>query len=199
VAIEFPCSTCRTLIRTPDESAGQTARCPRCGSLSTIPASGAAPNPFAESAVNPYATPAAAAPLDYGGGLGGPLTRDEARIRLFGPAIGILITVVVGTGFLLLFLLGVLIDPNVLQSMPNESGFEVFLVSVFVGGFLSHLVQLIGAIAMLRVRGKVWAMLGTGASFIPCNFYCCWLAFPFAIWSAIVLANPDVRAAFDRP
>jgi hypothetical protein len=70
---------------------------------------------------------------------------------------------------------------------------------VFIGGFLSHAVQLIGAIAMLRVRGKIWAMLGTAASFIPCNFYCCWLAFPFAIWGAVVLANPDVRAAFDRP
>ena len=199
MAIEFACSTCRALIRTPDESAGQTARCPSCGSLSIIPATGAAPNPFVESAVNPYATPAAAAPLNYGGGLGGQLTRDDARIRLFGPAIGILITVAVGMVFLLLFLLGMLIDPEPLQGMPKGSGIEVILVSVFVGGFLSHLVQLIGAIAMLRVRGKVWAMLGTGASFIPCNFYCCWLAFPFAVWGAIVLANPDVRAAFDRP
>jgi hypothetical protein len=45
-------------------------------------------------------------------------TRDEARIRLFGPAIGILITVAVGMGFLLLFLVGVLIDPTTLQQMP---------------------------------------------------------------------------------
>jgi hypothetical protein len=156
------------------------------------------PNPFAEAAANPYATPAAAAPLDYGGGRGG-MTRDDAHIRLFGPAIGILITVGVGTAFLLLFLLGVLIDPQVLQGMPKGSGIEVLLVLVFVGGFLSHLVQLIGAIAMLRVRGKVWAILATVASFIPCNFYCCWFAFPFAIWGAIVLANPDVRGAFDRP
>ena len=146
--------------------------------------------------INPYAPPAAAPDPEYPSHLG--LTREEARIRLFGPATGILITVAVGLGFLLVFLLGIAIDPKVLRGMPEGRGFEVFLVLIFVGGILSHVVQLVGAIAMLRVRGPIWAMLAVAASFVPCNFYCCWLAFPFAVWGAIVLANPDVRAAFER-
>ena len=105
-------------------------------------------------------------------------------------------TVAAGLGFLLIFLLGIVIDPKVLRGMPEGQRFEVFLVLIFVGGILSHLVQLAGAIAMLRVRGPIWAMLAVAASFVPCNFYCCWLAFPFAVWGAIVLADPDVRAAF---
>jgi hypothetical protein len=146
--------------------------------------------------INPYATPAAAPDPDYP--RHGGFTREEARIRLFGPATGILITVAGGMGFLFVFLLGIVVDPKVLRGMPQGQGFEVFLVLIFVGGILSHVVQLVGAIAMLRVRRPMWAMLAVAASFVPCNFYCCWLAFPFAVWGAIVLANPDVRAAFDR-
>lgn len=154
-------------------------------------------NPFSDNPINPYAAPPPTADAEYG--RPGGLTRDEARIRLLGPAVGMLMTVVVGLGFLMIFLLGIVIDPQVLEGMPQQQGFGVFLTLIFVGGILSHLVQLVGAIAMLRVRGKIWAMLAVAASFVPCNFYCCWLAFPFAVWGAIVLAHPDVRAAMDSP
>ena len=153
--------------------------------------------PLGENPINPYATPAHAPDLQPGGP--GGLTRDEAKLKLLGPAAGILMTVVVGTGFLFLFLLGLVIDPQAIRRLPQQPGFGTVLVLVFVGGFGSHLVQLVGAIAMLRVRGEIWAMLAVAASFIPCNFYCCWLAFPFAVWGAIALANPDVRAAFRQP
>jgi hypothetical protein len=152
-------------------------------------------SPFGDKPVNPYAPSAPTPDWEHASGV---LTRDEARLRLLGPAVGILMTVAVGVVFLLMFLLGIVVDPKVLRNMPNEQGFGVFLVLIFVGGLLAHLVQLVGGIAMLRVRGQMWAMLAVAASFIPCNFYCCWLAFPFAVWGAIVLANPDVRAAFER-
>lgn len=153
-------------------------------------------SPSSNPPVNPYATPATAPGPEYDPRAG--FTREDARIRLLGPAAGILMTVAVGFGFLLMFLAGLIFDPQVLQNMPKDQGFEIFLVLIFVGGTLAHVVQLVGAIAMLRVRGKTWAMLAVAASFVPCNFYCCWLAFPFAVWGAVVLANPDVRAAFVR-
>lgn len=154
-------------------------------------------NPHSHNrSVNPYATPAEAPSPDYDQGR--TFTREDARIRLLGPAAGILVTVAVGLAFLTMFLAGIVFDPQVLKGMPQGQGIELVLTLVFVGGILAHLVQLVGAIAMLRVRGKKWAMLAIAASFVPCNFYCCWLAFPFAVWGTVVLANPDVRAAFDR-
>ncbi len=38
MAIEFRCSHCNKLLRTPQGTGGQQAKCPQCGALSTIPA-----------------------------------------------------------------------------------------------------------------------------------------------------------------
>lgn len=41
--IEFRCSQCQQMLRTPDEAVGQEARCPQCGALTPIPAESIAP------------------------------------------------------------------------------------------------------------------------------------------------------------
>ncbi len=38
--IEFPCTSCGSPLKVPDEFAGKTAKCPKCGSLNTIPIPG---------------------------------------------------------------------------------------------------------------------------------------------------------------
>src|SRR5688500_10060952 len=38
MAIEFPCPTCRQLVRTPDAAAGKKGKCPSCGTVVIIPA-----------------------------------------------------------------------------------------------------------------------------------------------------------------
>ena len=51
--IEFRCTQCNRLLRTPDETAGKQAQCPECGAITTIPPAstaapvGAAPPPSA--------------------------------------------------------------------------------------------------------------------------------------------------------
>jgi phage FluMu protein Com len=47
--IEFRCSACNKLLRTPDETAGKQAKCPECGVVTQIPAATppAEENPFA--------------------------------------------------------------------------------------------------------------------------------------------------------
>jgi hypothetical protein len=54
MAIEFRCSQCNQLLRVPDASAGNNARCPKCQTLMTVPPSGgasaAAPLPSVPSA-----------------------------------------------------------------------------------------------------------------------------------------------------
>jgi hypothetical protein len=81
--IEFRCSGCSKLLRTPDESAGKQARCPHCGAIVDVPAASAgdlaagapSPDPFSPQPAspaspfgqtnpfsdNPYAAPASAA------------------------------------------------------------------------------------------------------------------------------------------
>ena len=86
--IDFRCGQCGKLLRTPDEAAGKSAKCPACGSVQPIPtpgptggpgsippgppelgnpfAGGAVPTrqPLAGDAANPYAAPM---PYDVGG------------------------------------------------------------------------------------------------------------------------------------
>ncbi len=40
--IEFRCTQCNKLLRTPDETAGRQAKCPECGMIVTVPSPGAA-------------------------------------------------------------------------------------------------------------------------------------------------------------
>jgi phage FluMu protein Com len=82
--IEFRCTQCNRLLRTPDESAGRQAACPECGALLTVPSPAGAsprapgpapaapseePNPFAASVPLPGAAP--------GPGLGPPANPFE--------------------------------------------------------------------------------------------------------------------------
>lgn len=43
--IEFRCTQCNRLLRTPDETAGKQAKCPECGAIVGIPAAGTSPEP----------------------------------------------------------------------------------------------------------------------------------------------------------
>jgi hypothetical protein len=85
MAIEFRCTQCGKLLRTGDETAGKHAKCPQCGAVMTIPATGgAAPpppvppgggTPFSGAgaqpagtagSANPYQSPAPFTPLGAG-------------------------------------------------------------------------------------------------------------------------------------
>lgn len=53
MSIEFRCTQCQKLLRTPDETVGRQAKCPECGNIMTIPAPATTPasagEPFAGS------------------------------------------------------------------------------------------------------------------------------------------------------
>ncbi len=63
--IEFRCSQCSKLLRTPDETAGKQAKCPECGSILTVPTPGAASPPPVrpEPASPPPASPPPGSPF----------------------------------------------------------------------------------------------------------------------------------------
>jgi len=74
MAIEFPCPHCTQLLRVADESAGKTAKCPKCSGLAKIPGGDAGIN-FAPPAGAPLGAPL---PSNYSppsgdfGGVGAP-------------------------------------------------------------------------------------------------------------------------------
>ncbi len=57
MSIEFPCANCGQLLRTPDESAGKHARCPRCQQVSPVPLGPGGAASSSAVTVNPFADP----------------------------------------------------------------------------------------------------------------------------------------------
>jgi phage FluMu protein Com len=63
--IEFRCTKCGKLLRTPDETAGKQARCPECGTIVPIPAATAAPTAPAPTSIPSPPPGYGAAPPSY--------------------------------------------------------------------------------------------------------------------------------------
>ena len=73
--IEFPCSSCSSTLRVPDEHAGKQAKCPTCNQLNSIPAKTIASKPVVahdqKNAANPYASSSGALGISTVGGESG--------------------------------------------------------------------------------------------------------------------------------
>ncbi len=80
--IEFRCAKCNRLLRTPDETAGKRAKCPQCGTILTIPATGAAPPPPAEGAALPPIPPAPSGVPPIAAAAPAPQVRADAAGRV---------------------------------------------------------------------------------------------------------------------
>lgn len=149
--------------------------------------------------------------------------RSEAARKVKAPAICLMVTAILG---LLLIPLGMAYefsglaekqrqnqirdiekDPNLqpqqkkdiieFQNKLQETLKPVTYVSWGLFGLLGVL-ALIGAIKMKNLSGRGWAYSSAILSMTPCTSGCCLLGLPFGIWALVVLANPDVKAAFDQ-
>jgi len=207
--IEFQCTACQTAIRTPDGSEGKPARCPQCGAVVTVPttelvvrAESVVNQPgVAPPSTNPYASPTnifAAEPFQP---VLAAVTAERVRSRLLVPSIGMIVFALTGLLFMAMVAVGMMADPNqVFQNVGDDpakrAGAIGFFVAYFSVGLITRLVQLVGAIAMLRVRGYSLALAGALATVIPCEVYCCLPCLPFGIWALVVLNSAEVKAAF---
>jgi predicted Zn finger-like uncharacterized protein len=79
------------------------------------------------------------------------------------------------------------------QATPS---WEATLTVQSVLVLISFLVTL-GALRMLQLRGYVLAVIASVLAMVNCGQLCCVLGLPVGIWSLIVLARADVRAAFE--
>ena len=69
--IELSCTDCGQTLRVGDEHAGKKARCPKCGSIATVPTAGESPAP-APSDASPFDTDKPAEPVNPFADLPGP-------------------------------------------------------------------------------------------------------------------------------
>jgi hypothetical protein len=163
-------------------------------------------NPFAEkpsTTVNPYAAPANPFAVDPFQPLTGPELAQRARSRLMLPAIGMIVFALTGLGFMAIVAVVATVDPDVLfrevgPDAAERAGAMAFLGGYFGLGFITRALQILGAIAMLRLRGFGLAVTAAICALIPCEIYCCLPNLPFGIWALIVLSNAEVKAAFGR-
>lgn len=78
----------------------------------------------------------------------------------------------------------------------RAAGYALALV-IFGSQALGGLVAGLAGMAMLRVRFYWVAMAGAILGAIPCiTSPCCFLGVPFAIWSFVILLQPETRALY---
>ena len=63
-------------------------------------------------------------------------------------------------------------------------------------GLVLSLAMLVGGFKMKSLSGYGLALTGAICAIIPCVNGCLCFAMPIGIWAVVVLANPDVKAAF---
>ena len=209
MSIQFQCAACHTAIRTPDGTEGKPARCPQCGAVVVVPSAEAVvlaepvlkQSAAAAPSANPYASPVNIFAADPFQPVSPAVTAERVRSRLLAPAIGMIIFALTGLLFMAMVAVGMMADPNrvfrdVGDDPARRAGAIGFFVAYFSVGLITRLVQLVGAIAMLRVRGYSLAMVGAIATVIPCEVYCCIPCLPFGVWALIVLNSAEVKVAF---
>lgn len=151
----------------------------------------------------PLATPVTP-PLSLEPGIP-PVQAVDAVRQVQGPAIGLLITAVLGlagaVGTLGMHAFGIAIEPpgrhggDPFQQLINFSagglGMIQGLVQLAVGGVILY-----GALKMMKLQNYQLAMVSTVMAMVPCVSPCCVVGLPIGIWALVVLIKPEVKSVF---
>lgn len=119
-----------------------------------------------------------------------------------GPAVGLIVTAVLGLVAQVLSLIFNLAGASFLASarMPKEAFSNMFSgalgVAAGVLGIAVGLVILVGAMKMKKLENYGFAMAASIIAMIPCFSPCCLLGLPIGIWALVVLSKPEVKSAF---
>jgi hypothetical protein len=153
-------------------------------------------NPFGEfggsgGAINPYQSPA------YGAAPEVPLSPEELRQKLVGPAIGMLLGAALCIGVVAFFAAIIWFDEDFhddIKGANNADTVGAYIAFAFfiLVGIGPSLLSLLAPWAMFRGRGLVTAWLGAIAGLLPCN-PCFFVSAGFSIWAMVVLSDPRVN------
>ena len=199
--ITVRCPECDSRLEVDDEHLGQDVRCPACRAVFTARPAGEVP----------AARPSHRPPRDDDDGYDRPRRRrtredviDDARRAVFLPALFSAITCILAVLFHIADTAVFVANPNAMKNNPMMKMFgggqpppqEAILAGkAFV--ILYGLVALAGSFAMMRLKGRPFAVTAMVMQIVPCLGACCILTLPLGIWGLIVLNNPDVKDGFD--
>lgn len=220
--IEFRCDKCEHLLRTGDEAAGKKARCPECGNIQAVPATGGAaleataeplpsdhtPDPLQSPAsaqtpstsqpsapVAPQYNPFAEAPGGQHTLPQASPTRSTSAALAKAKVMGPAIALIV-VSVLGIMLWGLAILGFIISIAENqqEEGTVPGLVMVAIS-IVVALIVIFGSAQMIRLKSYPLAFTAAILSVAPCSCQWC-LSLPFAIWALIVLADSNVKSQF---
>ncbi len=123
-----------------------------------------------------------------------------------GPAIGLVITGVLGLLLALFRMLGSLFGVG-LANFRNmgDLGPGTEYARYFVGGagvvfgiviLATSFLVIWAALQMKQLRGWTLSVVGSIVAMVPCLGPCCIVGIPIGIWALVVLMKPEVKAAF---
>jgi hypothetical protein len=82
-----------------------------------------------------------------------------------------------------------------MQGAQPDAVYKISAMAGAIAGYPWSLIILIGAIQMIRLKGRGSAMAASITAMVPCSL-CCLLGLPIGIWSLVVLNNDEVRRGF---
>jgi hypothetical protein len=197
--MQINCPQCGKTLEAP-HPLPSLAKCPFCASVFTPSRPAESPPPLPVQTQSPYLSPgvptmpAAAA--------------SSAGNRLTGPAVALLVTGVLWTGFATLNWVGSFNQNQQVPPLPifqqNPELKKNFEAGIKIAPKISWifivmgLLVILGAVQMLRRRGYAMAITGSIVVMLPCSPCCItFLPLAFGIWSLVVLFNPEVRRVFE--
>ena len=146
-------------------------------------------------------------PPGGGGPMGGaPMGGSPAAQQVQGPAMGLLITGVIG---LLLGALGLLMNvlgtgmsameglggggatDQYMQYMSGGLGIVSAIIGLAISGFIVW-----ASLQMKQLRNWNMSVAASIVAMIPCIGPCCVIGIPIGIWSLMTLMKPEVKSAF---
>ncbi|QDU73409.1 hypothetical protein Pan97_03800 [Bremerella volcania] len=158
---------------------------------------GDAPDPFGPPATNPYSSPAQSSYSPR------PASRAEARSKLMGPAIGVLLCNGLGLLLLAVWAIATIIElqgGGELKDTPEIVGASIALFIMFGLPFLLSLLCIAAMIRAFAVRNYALVMTGFILSITPFGGGCaCLIGMLFGIWGIVMMNDDSVKAAFRQP
>ena len=128
-----------------------------------------------------------------------------AATQVAGPAIGLIITAVLGFLASIAGTLWNLLAAGASLHQPGMSPEAERIITMFSGtigvvsgilGFIASGLILFGALKMQKLRSYGWAMTASILAILPCVSPCCLVGLPIGIWALVILSKPEVKAQF---